>query len=50
MSYGGSSGGIGAGDPSSRWGSSSSTCLSSTCLGETSKYLERSLKEDLKYL
>ena len=37
MSYGGSSGGAGAGDPGSWWGSSSSTCLSSTCQGEASK-------------
>ena len=37
MSSGGSSGGVGAGDPGSRWGSSSSTCSSSTCLGEASK-------------
>ena len=37
MSYGGSSGGVGAGDPGSMWGSSSSTCSSSTCLGEASK-------------
>ena len=37
MSYARSSGGVGAGDPGLRWGSSSSTCSSSTCLGETSK-------------
>ena len=37
MSYGGSLGGAGAGDPGSKWGSSSSTCSSSTCLGEASK-------------
>ena len=37
MSCGGSSGGAGAGDPDSKWGSSSSTCSSLTCLGEASK-------------
>ena len=37
MSCGGSSGGAGAGDPGSKWGSSSLTCSSSTCLGEVSK-------------
>ena len=37
MSCGGSSGGVGAGDLGSKWGSSSSTCSSSTCLGEASK-------------
>ena len=37
MSCGGSSGRAGAGDPGSKWGSSSSTCSSSTCLGEASK-------------
>ena len=37
MSYGGSSSGAGAGDPGFKWGSSSSTCSSSTCLGEASK-------------
>ena len=37
MSCGGSSGGAGVGDPDSRWGSSSSTYSSSTCLGEVSK-------------
>ena len=37
MSYGGSSGEARAGDPGSRWGSSSSTCSSSTCLGKASK-------------
>ena len=37
MFCGGSSGGAGAGDPGSRWGSSSSTYSSSTCLGEASK-------------
>ena len=37
MSYGGSLGGAGARDPGSRWGSSSSTYSSSTCLGEASK-------------
>ena len=37
MSCGGSSDGAGAGDLGSRWGSSSSTCPSSTCLGEASK-------------
>ena len=37
MSCGGSSGGAGVGDPGSRWGSSSSTYSSSTCLGEASK-------------
>ena len=37
MSYGGSLGGAGARDPGSRWGSSSSTYSSSTCLGEASE-------------
>ena len=37
MSCGGSSGEAGAGDPSSKWGSLSSTCSSSTYLGEASK-------------
>ena len=37
MSCGGSSGRAGAGDPGSKWGSSSSTYSSSTCLGEASK-------------
>ena len=37
MSCGGSSGRVGAGDPGSKWGNSSSTCSSSTCLGEASK-------------
>ena len=37
MSCGGSSGRVGAGDPDLRWGSSSSTCSSSTYLGEASK-------------
>ena len=37
MSCGGSSGGAGAGDPDSKWGSSSLTCSSSTCLGKASK-------------
>ena len=37
MSCGGSSGGVGVGDPGSKWGSSSSTCSSSTCLGEALK-------------
>ena len=37
MSCGESSGGVRAGDPGSRWGRSSSTCSSSTCLGEASK-------------
>ena len=37
MSCGGSSGRAGAGNPGSRWGSSSSTCSSSTYLGEASK-------------
>ena len=37
MSCGGSSGGARAGDPGLKWGSSSSTCSSSTCLGEASK-------------
>ena len=37
MSCGGSSGGARAGDPGFKWGSSSSTCSSSTCLGEASK-------------
>ena len=43
MSCGGSSGGAGVGDPGSRWGSSSSTYSSSTCLGEALKiYGEKS--------
>ena len=37
MSYGGSSGEAGVGDPGSRWDSSSSTYSSSTCLREVSK-------------
>ena len=37
MSYGGSSGGAGVGNPGPRWDSLSSTCSSSTCLGEASK-------------
>ena len=37
MSCGGFSGGTGVEDPGSRWGSSSSTCSSSTCLRETAK-------------
>ena len=37
MSCGGSSGEVGAGDPGSKWGSSSSTCSSLTCLEEASK-------------
>ena len=37
MSCGGSSGGARAGDPGSKWDNSSSTCSSSTCLGEASK-------------
>ena len=37
MSCGGSSGGARVGDLGSKWGSSSSTCSSSTCLGEASK-------------
>ena len=37
MSCGGSSSGARAGDLGSKWGSSSSTCSSSTCLGEASK-------------
>ena len=37
MSCGGFSGGAGAGDPGSKWGSSSSTYSSSTCLGEALK-------------
>ena len=37
MSCGGSSGEAGAGDPGSKWGSSLSTCSSSTCLGEVLK-------------
>ena len=48
MSCGGSSGGAGAGDPGSRWGSSSSTCSSSTCLGEVSKISEERSKEGSK--
>ena len=49
MSCGGSSGGAGEGDPGSRWGSLSSTYLSSTCLGEASKifggWIEKSTGE-----
>ena len=37
MSCGGSSGEAGARDPGSKWGSSLSTCSSSTCLEEASK-------------
>ena len=37
MSYEGSLSGAGAGELGSRWGSSSSTCSSLTCLGEASK-------------
>ena len=37
ISCGGSLGGARAGDPDLRWGSSSSTCSSSTCLGEALK-------------
>ena len=37
MSYGGSSGRAGTGDPGSRWDSSSSIFSSLTCLGEVSK-------------
>ena len=37
MSCRGSSGGAGVGDLGSRWGSSSLTCSSLTCLGEASK-------------
>ena len=44
MSCGGSSGGVGAGDPGLRWGSSSSTCSSSTCLGEASKISREKFK------
>ena len=44
MSCEGSSGGAGAGDPSSKWGSSSSTCSSSTCLGEASKIFRERAK------
>ena len=36
-SCGGSSGGARAGDPGSKWDSSSSICSSSTCLGEALK-------------
>ena len=48
MSYGGSSGGAGAGDPGSRWGSSSSTCSSSTCPGEASKISREKSKRGSK--
>ena len=37
MSCGGSSGGVEARDPGSKWDSSSSICSSSTCLGEVLK-------------
>ena len=37
MSCGGSSGKVGAGDPGSKWGNSSSICSSATCLREASK-------------
>ena len=50
MSCGGSSGGAGVGDLGSKWGSSSSTYSSSTCLGEDQKYLEKGPKDDQKYL
>ena len=48
MSCGGSSGGVGAGDPGSRWGSSSSTCSSSTYLREASKISEEKSKRGSK--
>ena len=48
MSCGGSSGGAGAGDPGYKWGSSSSTCSSSTCLGEASKISEERSKRESK--
>ena len=48
MSCGESSGGVGAGDPGSRWGSSSSTCSSSTYLGEASKISREKSKGESK--
>ena len=48
MSCGGSSGEARAGDPSSKWGSSSSTYSSSTCLGEASKISRERSKGGLK--
>ena len=48
MSCGGSSGRAGAGDPGSKWGSSSSTCSSSTYLGEASKISGERAKEGSK--
>ena len=48
MSCGGSLGGAGAGDPGSKWGSSSSTYSSSTCLGEASKISRERAKEGSK--
>ena len=48
MSCGGSSGEAGTGDLGSRWGSSSSTCSSSTYLGEASKIFGEKSKGRLK--
>ena len=48
MSCGGSSGRAGAGDPGSRWGSSSSTCSSSTYPGEASKISREKSKRGSK--
>ena len=48
MSCGGSSGEAGAGDLGSKWGRSSSTCSSSTCLGEASKISGERSKEGSK--
>ena len=48
MFCGGSSGGVGARYPGSRWGSSSSTYSSSTCLREASKIFEERSKGGLK--
>ena len=48
MSCGGSSGRAGAGDPGSKWGSSSSICSSATCLGEASKISGEKSKGGLK--
>ena len=44
MSCEGSLRGVGAGDLGSRWGSLSSTCSSSTCLGEVSKIFKEKSK------
>ena len=48
MSCGGSSGKAGAGDPGFKWDSSSSTCSSSTCLGEVLKISGERFKGGLK--